>query len=299
MLTLPAQGVWVAMVTPMHPDESINFSELRNQINRFIDAGVDALFCLGTNGEFYALSLEEKTAVMEHTVAEVSGRVPVCFGVGCVTTKETIETARRAGGAGADAVSVITPHFVALSGEQIERHFRAVADSISLPVLLYNIPARTQNRIDVATVARLASVENIVAIKDSSGSLPGVQEFVRARQDDFKVFVGTDSLILEGLDAGACGAVSGLANVCPRLVVSIYAAWRDGRRDDAMQAQGRLSRVREILSRGNPNTVTKLAVNMIGQPVGPAREPASWMSPEDEDAVRQHLDAVLDRARDV
>ncbi len=290
---LPAEGVWVAMTTPMHEDEEINFPELRNQTNRFVSAGVDALFCLGTNGEFYALSLEEKTAVMEQAIGETAGRVPVCVGVGCITTRETIEMARRAERAGADAVSIITPYFVALSPQQIERHFRTVAESVALPVLLYNIPARTQNRIDTETMSRLAAVENIVAIKDSSGSLSTVLDFARINRDELKVFVGTDSLILKGLDAGACGTVSGLANVCPRLVVSIYTAWREDRRQDAVCAQERLSHVREILTLGNPNTITKLATTAVGQPVGPARKPASAVTPEEMAAVRRHLETSL------
>lgn len=293
-------GIYVAMSTPMNGDESLNIAELHRQVDRFQNAGVDALFCLGTNGEFFALEMDERLTVMNEVINNHPGRtVPVCVGVGCVTTRDTIRLAQEAEAAGADAVSVITPYFVSLTQEQIEIHYRAVADSVSLPVILYNIPARTQNAIHVDTVARLAEVDNIVAIKDSSGNIENVRAFIDSTPEGFGVFTGTDSLILQGLKMGSWGAVSGLANICPRLVVRIYRAWKEGREEEARSAQTRLSEVRKICTMGNPNTITKLATNIVGQPVGPARAPASGASREVETEVREHLAATLDPRSDV
>ena len=294
-----ARGVYAAMITPMKEDESLNIGELHRQIDRFADAGINALYCLGTSGEFYALSSDERLTVMRETLAHSQGRLSVCVGVGCVTTRETAMFAQEAEKAGADLVSVITPYFVGLAQEQIERHFRTVAAATSLPVLLYNIPSRTHNPIEAETVRSLLSVSNIAGIKDSSGNSETLGAFLQLASDGFHVFSGSDSLILGALNGGAWGAVSGLSNVCPRLVVRIYSAWLEGRLDEAKEAQLKLSRVRDLLAGGNPTSTTKLAANIVGQPVGPARAPANGTHPSVEAEIRAGLHQLLDIEADV
>ena len=279
MLTLEGKsftpnGVLVAMVTPMKEDESLNVHELKKQVHRFVHAEVDSLFCLGTNGEFYALSYDEKLQVIDTVVQEAAGACPVCAGVGCVTTAETERLAGAAERYGADAVSVIAPYFTALSQEQLARHFRSVAESTSLPVILYNIPARTGNSISPKILPQLAEISNIVAVKDSSGRLETIRAFLHEVKGRMAILAGTDSLILSALEEGASGTVSGLANIVPELVVKIYRSWKNGHMEQARAAQERLVCVRRIIALGNPNSLTKRAVNLIGQTVGPVREPA-------------------------
>ena len=283
------RGVYVAMVTPMHEDESINHEELGRQVDRFADAGVDALFALGTNGEFYALSYQEKLDVLATVIEAAGGRLPVCAGVGCVTTAETIALAADAERLGVQSLSVITPYFAALSQEQLSRHFRAVAKAVALPLILYNIPQRTGNTIEPATVGSLSEVPNIAGVKDSSGRLESVRAFLDAAPKGFSVMAGTDSLILPGLKAGASGTVSGLANVVPELVVEIYRCWCEGRIAEAEAAQEAVVQVRSVLSLGNPNTVTKRATHLRGFPVGPCRAPASGLPPAIDDQIRKML----------
>lgn len=278
-------GVLTAIVTPMHEDESVNEQELRKQVNRQINAGIHGLFCLGTNGEFYALTRDEKSLVMRAVLDEARGRAPVVVGAGCITTAETISLAREAESAGAHAVSVILPYFVAVTQEQLYEHFRRVAEAVSIPVLIYNIPKRTGNAIEVDTVKRLAEVPNIAGIKDSSGDFEHVQRLIHATPNDFAMFVGTDSLILKTLQAGGVGAVSGCANLFPELMAEIYNGWKRGDEDGASRAQELVNPIRGTFKLANPNSIVKRTLNLLGEPVGPARAPVNVDS--------DHVDAAI------
>lgn len=161
------KGIIAAMQTPMYEDGSINENEIRRQIRRQIAAGVDAVFCLGTNGEFYIMDKEEKIRVMEIFVDEVKGKVPVYAGTGCVSTKETIELSMKAQEIGVDVLSVITPYFASLSQEELYTHYEALASAVDLPIVLYNIPARTGASLTPATVGRLADLNNIAGDRKS------------------------------------------------------------------------------------------------------------------------------------
>jgi 4-hydroxy-tetrahydrodipicolinate synthase len=283
-------GVMAAIVTPMFNDERLNLTELKNHVNRVIDKGVHGVFCLGTNGEFYTMSQQERIEVIETVVDAADGRVPVLAGVGAISTQETIRLTRIAESLHVQAVSVITPYFVPLSQAELIRHYRSVADATSLPVMLYNIPMRTGNHIEAQTVAELARVANIVGIKDSSGKLVNLTRYIESCPEDFAVFSGNDSIILDGLKSGAKGAIAAIANICPDWVSEIYDAWKRGDEKSASAAQTRVNAVRAILSGGNPNTMVKKAVNLLGFPVGPAREPVSG----DCDAAEAHVRNVLE-----
>jgi len=270
------EGILAAMATPMTEDEKINEKELRNQVNRMIKAGVHGLFCLGTNGEFYALSMEEKLEVIRIVVDENKGRLPVCAGTGCITTAETIYLSRKAQELGVDAVSIISPYFVAVSQDELYNHYKEIAESIDIPIILYNIPMRTGVNFDYKTVARLSKIPNIVGIKDSSGNFDNILRYIEStNKDEFIVLSGNDSLILWTLMAGGTGGISGIANLFPELVASIYELWKAGKFDEARKAQDRLRPIRDTLKLGNPNSVVKRAMNLLGYPVGPARKPVS------------------------
>jgi 4-hydroxy-tetrahydrodipicolinate synthase len=283
-------GLMPAIITPMNDDETVHVEMLREQVRRQLAAGAHGIFCLGTNGEFYSLTHEEKHAVMETVVDEVKGLRPVVAGVGCITTRETVVLAREVERIGVDAISVIVPYFVGVSQDQLYRHYRRVAESVSIPLLIYNIPMRTGNNIELDTVGRLAEVENIIGIKDSTGMIESVQQLIRETDDDFSVFVGTDSLILDTLVAGGAGAVSGCANVFPEIMVRIYDSWRAGDIADARRVQGMVDPIRSTFKLGNPNSIVKRAVNLLGYPVGPAREPVNIDSPDIDAAIKKALE---------
>ena len=275
-----AKGLITPVVTALTEDEKFNPGVYADFIDHLITAGVDGIFPLGTNGEFYAFSQEEKLEIIRAAVRAVNGRVPVYAGTGCVTTKETIEFSKQAADLGVSCLSVITPYFVAASQDEIYEHFSAVAEAVDLPILLYNIPARAGNSIAPTTVKRLLAHKNIIGIKDSSGNFDNTLKYIENTEPDVQVLAGSDSLILWTLMAGGTGAISGCSNVFPELMVSIYDLWARGDIRAANEAQKKIRAFRNVMQMGNPNSVVKCAVNMRGMKVGPARQPSNCTDPK-------------------
>ncbi|MDD6142235.1 MAG: 4-hydroxy-tetrahydrodipicolinate synthase [bacterium] len=287
------KGIIVPILTPMNEDESLNLPELRNQIERLIAAGVHGIFPFGTNGEGYILSEQEKEQVLEVCVDQVKGRVPVYAGSGCISTRDTIRQSRRAKELGADVLSIITPSFAAASQDELYAHYRAVAESVDLPILLYNIPARTGNALAPATVARLADIDNIVGAKDSSGNFDNILQYIECtRGKGFTVLSGNDSLILWTLLAGGQGGIAGCANVFPKNMVAIYENFVKGDMTAAREAQDAIRPFRNTFRFGNPNTIVKTATAMLGYPVGKCRAPFNGLSEAGVEAVRQALELL-------
>ncbi len=283
-----AKGLITPVVTALTEDETFDAGMYREFIQHLIAAGVDGIFPMGTNGEFYAFDSEEKLAVIKTAVEAVGGRVPVYAGTGCVTTKETVEFTKRVEALGVDCLSVISPYFVAVTQDDLLEHFSAVAASTKLPMLLYNIPARTGNNIAFTTVRKLMeSHENIIGTKDSSGSFDNTLKYIENTKAGINVLAGSDSLILWTLMAGGTGAISGCSNVFPELMVSIYQYWKEGNIEKANEAQKKIRPFRNVMQMGNPNSVVKLAVNMRGWKVGPARRPSNCTNPAIKDALTE------------
>lgn len=291
------KGIIVPIVTPMHEDESINTEELRHQVDRQIDAGIHGIFPFGTNGEGYILNGADKKLVLETVVDQVAGRVPVYAGTGCISTKETIEQCKMAEAAGADILSVITPSFAKASQHELVVHYQRVAEAVpNMPIVLYNIPARTGNNLDPETVAELAQVPNIVGAKDSSGNWDTLSGYINLTKDqDFAVLSGNDALILRALQEGAAGAIAGCANVYPKNMVGIYENWKAGNLEAAQACQEAVAPLRSVFQYGNNNTVIKLAVELLGYPVGKCRAPFNYLSDEGMAALKDVLAA--DRAK--
>jgi len=284
MKNVEIKGIIPPILTPMFDDERVNEGELRNQVNRMIDAGVHGIFAFGTNGESYALTDAEKERILEIVVEETAHRVPVYAGSGCITTTETIRMSRRAMELGADVLSVITPYFAAASQEELYRHYREVADAVDLPIVLYNIPARTGNALSPATVARLAKdAPNIVGAKDSSGNFDNLKQYIELTtglDKDFSVLSGNDSLILPALVFGGKGGIAGCANVFPHTMVAIYEEFIAGNFEKAKEVQDSIRPFRDCFKYGNPNTIVKLSTGLLGYPVGGCRRPFSSLSDE-------------------
>ncbi len=275
------KGIITPIITPMNEDESICLEELRNQVRRQIAAGVDGIFCFGTNGEGYILSRKEKEEVLEAVIDEAAGRVPIYAGTGCIGTKETIEFSKCAQRLGADVLSVVTPYFASASQEELKEHYTAVAEASGIPVILYNIPARTGHNLAAGTVAELAEHPNIAGVKDSSGNFNQMLQYIEAgKGKEFCVLSGNDALILWSLLAGGTGGIAGCANVFPERMVGIYRAFCEGDLERAKELQESIRPFRDCFSYGNPNTIVKAAVEMKGHPVGKCRKPFSAVSHE-------------------
>ena len=202
------RGIIPPVATPMQANEDLDLPRLRWFLDHLLAAGIHGVFVLGTNSEFYALDEREKQEVVATAVAHVRGRVPVFAGTGAESTREAVRLTKMAEREGVDGVSVITPYFISPSQQEIYDHYRRIAESTSLPVLLYNNPATCGGvKIEVDTVARLAEIPNILGIKDSSGDLQNTNECIRVVPDRFAVLQGRDTLIFQSLMFGARGAV--------------------------------------------------------------------------------------------
>ena len=277
MKAVEIKGIIPPILTPMNDDESINVAELRNQVDRMIEGGVHALFPFGTNGEGYILNAKEKQLVLETVIEQCNGRVPVYAGTGCISTKETIEQSRMAQAAGADVLSIITPSFAAASQDELYEHYRAVAKAVDMPIVLYNIPARTGNALAPATVGRLAQIENIVGAKDSSGNFTNILGYIDAGKKKtngkFCTLSGNDQLIIWTLLAGGTGGIAGCANVYPHTMASIYNLFMEGKIEEAKAANESIQSFRACFKYGNPNPIVKTATRLLGYNVGPGRAP--------------------------
>ncbi|MCD8018376.1 MAG: 4-hydroxy-tetrahydrodipicolinate synthase [Clostridiales bacterium] len=286
MKNVEIKGVIPPIITPMNGDESINVTELRNQVNRQIAGGVHGLFCFGTNGEGYVLNAEEKELVLRTVVEECNGRVPVYAGTGCISTKETVEQSKMAMSVGADVLSIITPSFAAASQDEIYEHYKTVAQTVDMPIVLYNIPARTGNVITPKTVARLAEIDNIVGAKDSSGNFANILGYI---DSGISILSGNDQLIIWTLLAGGTGGIAGCANVYPHVMASIYDLFMEGKIEEAKQANASIASFRDCFKYGNPNTIVKTAVSLLGFNVGKCRAPFNQVPEEGITALKKVL----------
>ena len=281
-----------ALVTAFNPDESINYEKIKEEARRQIAAG-NGVFACGTNGDFSSMTFAERVAVVEACAEEASGKVSFIANAGCPSTYETVLLAREFAKTGVDAVAAITPYFISCTQEGLYQHYSRIADSVDVPVFIYEIPARTGNSIDIETVSRLAEHENIKGIKDSSGKKERLDAFseLAAGRDDFDFYAGTDSLILYGFRKGAAGCVSGLANVIPGWIRGVADAFEAGDDAAADKAQEKVNHFREALyAPGYPPAMVKRILYLMDNGVGNNRLPALVPSTEVDTA----LEAVIE-----
>src|SRR6202167_4337485 len=231
------RGIVPPVATPMLANEDLDLPRLKWFLDHLIGNGVHAVFVLGTNSEFYALDEREKQEVIATAVEHVRGRVPVYAGTGAETTREAVRLTKMAEKEGVDGVSIITPYFVLPNQQEIYDHYRRIAETTKLPVVLYNNPATCGGvKIDVETVARLAEIPNILGVKDSSGDLQNTIEFIRVVPERFSVLMGRDTLIFPAMLFGARGAVPATGNIAPKLLVEIYETFVRGDQAGSMAA---------------------------------------------------------------
>ena len=221
MKTSDIKGIIPPVITPMNNDDeqTVNHEALRQQVERLLAGGVHGMFPLGTNGEAYALSFKEKEEILATVIDQVKGRVPVYAGTGCITTAETIRMSKRAEEMGADALSIITPSFALASQKELYDHYVAVAKQVNIPIILYNIPPRTGNKLLPETVQALCrDVDVIVGAKDSSGDIENLKAYIRLTREldkDVAILAGNDGAILTCLKEGGAGGIAGRANIWP------------------------------------------------------------------------------------
>ncbi len=284
------RGSIVAMVTPFHPDGSVNFEVLTELIERQIANHTDGILTLGTTGESATMTHEEDAAVVAHTLQVVNGRIPVIAGSGSNCTATMLEKSRLYESMGADAVLLISPYYNKTNAEGMYRHFAAVADAVNIPCLLYNIPGRTGCAIPVSVVERLARHPNVAGIKDASGDIGYAMKIAHCLGPDFALYSGNDDITVPLLSIGGSGVISVYANVMPQMCHDIVADFLGGRQDRALANHIRyLELMNDLFLEVNPIPV-KAALNLMGLNAGPTRLPLYEMSGEHQAALRGALE---------
>lgn len=279
-------GVLPALVTPLDADGKFLADSFRAIIDYTIQGGVHGLFAIGSTGESYALNLEEKQRVMECAIDHNNGRVPVYVGVGGITTRDSVQLAQTAEAAGADVLSVVTPFFITPNYAELKQHFLTIAAAVKIPVVLYNNGPRTNVDIPPKMVAELAAVDNIVGIKDSSGDMTKMGEYIRLTQgQNFGVFSGRDTLILGNLMYGGIGAVAATAGFAPELVVGIYNAFKAGDYEKARENQFKVAPLRHAFTLASFPALMKEALNLIGFDAGVTLAPIGEMTEENRSVL--------------
>jgi 4-hydroxy-tetrahydrodipicolinate synthase len=285
------RGVIPALVTPLDKNGNLMEDALRKVIDYTISGGVHGLFILGSSGEIYGLTSEQKRRVVEVTVDHTAGRVPVYCGASEITTRDCIQTAQMVEEVGGvAALSVLTPYFMSPTQSELADHFKAIAKSTKLPIILYGNEARTQVKIEVKTCEELSKVDNIIGIKDSSGDMTRMAEYLRVTdRETFSVLAGRDTLIYAGLCHGGSGAIASTGNIAPKLVSEIYNTFVAGDLQKSLELQLKLAPLRLAVDKATFPVVLKEGLRMVGIDVGYAFAPALEMSPESRELLANVL----------
>ena len=282
----PFTGSLVALVTPFQ-DGEVDHEALKALVDRQIEAGQKGLVPCGSTGESATLEYAEHARVVETVVKHAAGRVPVVAGTGSNSTAEAIRFTKEAEEAGANGALLISPYYVKPTQDGIYDHYRAVAESTSLPLVVYNIPGRTASTIEIPTLARLAQIDNVVAVKDSTGSLDRVMDTIAACGEKLAVLSGDDSLTLPLVAMGAVGAISAVSNVIPAEMARLTDAALAGRWDEARSMHYHvLPLIRACFLESNPIPI-KAAVAMLGGCNDFVRLPLRPMSDEPRAKLRE------------
>lgn len=258
------KGCGTAMITPFRRDESIDEAAFRRFVEFQITGGVDFLVACGTTGESVTMTEAEQAHVVELTLEYAAGRVPVVAGAGGYNTREVIEKIHRYEKLGVDAILSVTPYYNKPTQEGLFQHYRAIADSTGLPIILYSVQGRTGVNLEPATVALLAEINNIVAIKEASGNISQIAEIASLVDDSFKIFAGDDSVVLPVAALGGVGVISVASNLLPRLVSDLCRASVENRLEEARRLNRQLTPIfKAMFIESNPIPV-KAALAMTG-----------------------------------
>lgn len=271
------EGVATALVTPMNDDGSINFDRLKTLIDEQIEAGVPALVICGTTGESATMTLEEHSEVIRVAIKHAAGRVKVIAGAGSNDTACAADLAKEAEEAGADALLIVTPYYNKATQAGLVAHYKYIAERVSLPIILYNVPSRTGVNIKPETYKKLAEIDNIVAIKEANGDISSVVKTRLLCGDKLDIYSGNDDQIVPIMALGGKGVISVLSNVMPRETVELCDKMFDGDLEGAAAMQIQLSSLIDALFiEVNPIPV-KTAMNLMGMKMGPVRLPMTPM----------------------
>ncbi len=286
------EGIICAMLTPHNKDGSVMRQGIRALVDRLIEDGINVLFPTGTAGEGPILTMEAKKEVISSVLDAANGRVPVTPGIACPTTEETIALGRFCDDLGTDAVVVVTPWYYRLTDQALYDHYAAISQSVESPIIAYKIPQACVNDISMGLLERLARLDGIAGIKDSSGDMVWLSKAIALYGDRLRFFGGNDRLILPCLAAGAVGHVSGSSNAFAAEVVDTYRHFKRGDIASSRAAQQRLLRLLMLLPENKENSALREALRMKGFDIGEPLDPLGPLTREESEALRKGLSAL-------
>lgn len=266
-------GVFVPHITPFTTKEDIDEEALRKDVDFWIENGLHGLVTCGSNGEAAYMTRKERRRVIKIVLDQTNSRVPVIAGTGCPGTKQTISLTKDAVDLGIDAALIVTPFFLKPSQEEIYRHYIKITSAVDVPLVLYNVPKFTGINIEPWVVDNLSNIENIVGIKDSSGDIRRIQDFIRLAGDRISIMAGSGNMIYPTLASGGHGAIVAIANVLPQLTVKIYNSFKAGDYLKAKDTQSEILILNDFLTKIHGIPAVKEAMNIIGEAGGYPRRP--------------------------
>lgn len=284
------KGAGVALITPFHEDGSVNYEKLTEILEEQIAEGTDAIVAVGTTGEAATLTEDEHIEVVAHTVKVVNHRIPVIAGTGSNCTATAIDLSKRAEQAGADGLLLVTPYYNKATQKGLYTHYKAIADAVSIPCILYNVPGRTGMKIEPKTMADLYyNVKNIVGVKEATGDVGATSDLMRLVDEDFLLYSGEDGIIVPLLSIGGSGVISVLSNVAPRQTADICKKWFAGDVKGAWEEQKRaLPLIHSLFMEVNPIPV-KAGMNLQGKAVGGMRLPLTEMEEAHQEVLKEEM----------
>lgn len=286
------QGVYTVLITPFDDEDNLDEEGLHHNIRYQIENGVDGIVALGTTGEDPTLSDNERSRIIQIARKETSGRLPLMVGTGSYSTARTIQNSLNAQNLGADYLLIVTPYYNRPTQQGIFEHYKAIAEKVSTPILLYNIQGRCGQNIETDTLLRIAELPNIIGVKEASGNISqfnSVMEKVSRKHPHFKVMCGDDALTLSLMALGGHGILSVASNLVPDQIKALTTALQNGDYDKARDIHFRLLPLfQSLFIETNPMPI-KCAMHMCGMPAGKCRLPLCCLQPENKRILRQVL----------
>jgi len=283
------QGSMVALVTPMHPDGKVDYKRLADLIDWQIEQGTHSLVAVGTTGESATLSMQEHSDVIRYFVQHVKGRVPVIAGTGANNTMEAIKLTQDAADAGADCALLVAPYYNKPPQEGLYQHYKAIAQAVNIPQMLYNVPGRTVVDIAQETVERLADIDNIVAIKDATGSVSRGEQLIKVVGDRIVILSGDDGTALELMKVGGKGNISVTANVAPKAMSETFSAGLRGDFETADRINDVVKHLHRDLFIESSPIPAKYALNKMGIIDKGIRLPLVWLAEQHHATIDEAL----------
>ncbi len=282
-------GSGVAVVTPFDSNDQVNYEKVRELIEYHIENGTDSIIICGTTGEASTLDDAEHRELIRFAAEVVNKRVPLVAGTGSNDTKHGVLLSKYAEEVGADALLCVTPYYNKASQEGLFQHFKAMSDSVNIPIILYNVPGRTGVSIAVDTVVRLSEIDNIVAIKEASGDISYAAEIQRRTSSDFALYSGNDDIIVPLLSLGGSGVISVVANVLPKETHDLVDLYLKGNTKEALELQLKMNELSNALFTDVNPIPVKTALNLLGYEVGHLRLPLCEM----KESLKNELNEIL------